>query len=134
MWFSWPFSADLPVFLAIPVDWETLPRYIRPTSGRVWVRIPRAVILDTWAGTVDWAASGGPASYAPCLTVTHRLFERLPGPPSGHGDFDNGLSAQRRILYVLPDGRKVLQDTDTSMLDFTEALRTPGWIPDSLGR
>ena len=134
MWSSWPFSADLPVFLAIPVDWETLPRYIRPTSGRVWVRIPRAVILDTWAGTVDWAAGGGPVTYTPCLTVTHRLFERLPGPPSGHGDFDNGLSAQRRILYVLPDGRKVLQDTDTSMLDFVEALRTPGWVPDSLGR
>jgi hypothetical protein len=134
MRFYYPFGADMPLFLANAVDWETLPRYITPSSGNVWVRIPRAVILDTWAGTVDWAAGGGPVSYTPCLTVTHRLFERLPGPPSGHGDFDNGLSAQRRILYVLPDGRKVLQDTDTSMLDFVEALRTPGWVPDSLGR
>jgi hypothetical protein len=130
--FSYPSSADMPLFLANPVDWETLPRYIEPTGGSVWVRIPRAVILDTWAGTVDWAAGGGPVTYTPCLTVTHRLFERLPGPPAGYGDFDNGLSAQRRILYVLPDGRKVLQDTDTGMLDFAEALRTPGCIPDSL--
>ncbi|UCG88273.1 MAG: hypothetical protein JSW71_06940 [Gemmatimonadota bacterium] len=125
MWFYWPLSFDMPLFLANPVDWETLPRYMEVIAGRVSVRIPRAVILDTWAG---------PVSYTPCLTVTHRLFERLPGPPSGHGDFDNGLSAQRRILYVLPDGRKVLQDTETSMVDFVKAPRSPGWIPDSLGR
>jgi hypothetical protein len=133
MWFYYPFSADMPLFLANAVDWETLPRYIEPTGGGMWVRIPRAVILDAWAGTVDWAAGGGSVSIVPCLNVTHRLFEQLPGPPSGYGDFDNGLSAQRRILFVLPDGRKVLQDTDTGMLDFTEAPRTPGWIPDSLG-
>jgi hypothetical protein len=128
--FYWPQSTDMPLFLANAVDWETLPRYIEPTGGGVWVRIPRALILDAWAGTVDWAAGGGSVSVVPCLNVTHRLFEQLPGPPASSGDFDNGLSAQRRTLYVLPDGRKVLQDTDTSMLDFAEALRTPGWIPD----
>jgi hypothetical protein len=44
----------------------------------------------------------------------------------------NRISVQRRVLYVLPDGRKVLQDTDTSMEDFMKAVRSPGWIPDSL--
>jgi hypothetical protein len=47
-----------------------------------------------------------------------------------YGDFDAGLSYQRRVLMVLPDGRKVLQDTNTSMFDFVKAPRTPGWIPD----
>ena len=47
-------------------------------------------------------------------------------------DPDNGLSVQRRVLRVLPDGRKALLDTNTSMFDFVKAVRTPGWIPDSL--
>ena len=33
------------------------------------------------------------------------------------------------VLFVRPDGRKVLEDTETSMADFVKAPRTPGWIP-----
>jgi hypothetical protein len=65
---------------------------------------------------------------------TNRRFDNLPGPASALVDYPGALSFQRRVLYVLPDGRKVLQDTDTSMEDFVKAVRTPGWIPDSLGR
>jgi hypothetical protein len=39
------------------------------------------------------------------------------------------LTEQRRVLMVLPDGRKVLRDTETSMADFVKAAMTPGWIP-----
>jgi hypothetical protein len=121
-----------PVYLAEPVDLATLPRYIDPHSGYTWVRIPRVLILDAWAGIEDFATESYEASPA-CLEDFNRAFERLAGPVFEYlTDFPDGLSFQRRIVAVLPDGRKVLQDTDTSMEDFVKAPWTPGWVPDSL--
>ncbi|HYT82685.1 MAG TPA: hypothetical protein VEK86_04495, partial [Gemmatimonadales bacterium] len=120
--------AEQPLFLSEPVDLTTLPRYTDPYSGRVWVRVPAAAVLDVWVGAQDWTTT----SYTPvasCLESAHRYFERLPGPAFAGSDFDNGLSEQRRVLTVLPDGRKILQDANTSMVDFVKAARTPGWIP-----
>ena len=121
-------------FLANPVDLTTLPRYVDPHSGDVYVRVPRAVILDDWATWVDWTKENFQPE-PPCLEVANQVFERLPGPAYAIvpvDDPDNGLSVQRRVLRVLPDGRRVLLDTNTSMFDFVKAVRTPGWIPDSL--
>jgi hypothetical protein len=128
----YPSESEMPQFLADPVNLETLPRYSDPGSGWVWVRIPREQVLDAWVNPTDWTTH----SYEPvpaCLWDLHRNFERLAGPAAAHYDFANGLSVQRRVLMVLPNGRKVLQDTDTSMEDFVKAPRSPGWIPDSLG-
>ncbi len=127
----WPRDTDLPEFLAEPVELGTLPRYVDPHSGYTWVRIPREAILDAWVGTSEVPA-GVSVTSPPCLEATHRYFERLPGPTHVFGDFSKGISYQRRVLTVLPDGRKILQDTNTSMVDFVKAVRTPGWIPDSL--
>jgi hypothetical protein len=122
-----------PVFLSEPVDLATLPRYVDPVSGNPWVRIPRALVLDASVGTYDQTSSpGSGGQVTACLEAMHRYFERLPGPASAFDDFYQGLSAQRRILLVRPDGRKELQDTETSMVDFVKAPRTPGWIPDPL--
>jgi hypothetical protein len=120
-----------PTFLAEPVDVGALPRYVDEHSGHVYVRIPSAAILDATAGVPDFTTYSYQASPA-CLEELHRAFERLAGPPYRMGDTDRELSAQRRVLTVLPDGRKLLQDTNTSMFDFVKAPRTPGWIPDSL--
>jgi hypothetical protein len=120
-----------PRFLSRPVDLATLPRYVDPFSGNTWVRIPRAQVLDASVRTVDWTTQNYEATPA-CLEELHRSFERLPGPAWALGDFDEALSFQRRVLMVLPDGRKVLQDTETSMVDFVKAVWTPGWVPDSL--
>jgi hypothetical protein len=121
----------MPAFLANPVDLQSLPRRIEPYSGHVFVRLPRAQILD--AASATYEAVPGFDEVPPCLDDLHRAFERLPGGglklPS---DFQEGRSLQRRVLLVLPDGRKLLQDTNTSMFDFVKAPRTPGWIPDSL--
>ena len=128
---NWPWYDGMPEFLAEATDLAGLPRYVDPYSGYVWVRIPAAAVLDVWVGAEDWTTT----SYTPpaaCLETAHRSFERLPGPAFANSDFPRGLSYQRRILLVLPDGRKVLQDTNTSMFDFVKAPRTPGWIPDSL--
>jgi hypothetical protein len=100
---------------------------VDPYSGRVWVRIPRESILDAWVGTSEVPA-GVAVTNPPCLEATHRAFERLPGPASVFGEYT--ISYQRRVLSVLRDGRKVLQDTNTGMFDFVKAPRTPGWIPD----
>ena len=128
----WPSNTDMPEFLSEPVDLTTLPHYVDPQRGNVYVRIPRDSILDVWVGTSEVPAGVSVTNNPPCLETAHRSFERLPGPAYRHGQFATGISYQRRILYVLPDGRKVLQDTNTSMFDFVKAARTPGWIPDSL--
>ncbi|HYT82689.1 MAG TPA: hypothetical protein VEK86_04515 [Gemmatimonadales bacterium] len=124
----WP-GYGAPEFLSEPVDLTTLPRYVDPHSGSAWVRIPRASLLDTWVNTIDWTTFSYVATPA-CLEDMHRSFERLAGPASfWQIDLSQGLSHQRRVLTVLPDGRKILQDANTSMVDFVKAPRTPGWIP-----
>ncbi len=117
----------LPSFLSESVDLGTLPRYVDPLRGDTWVRIPRGLVLDVWVGMMDWTTYSYQA-VPPCLEATHRYFERLPGPADYLSDFYEALSFQRRVLTVLPDGRTVLQDTNTSMADFVKAVRTPGWI------
>ncbi len=119
-----------PEFLSEPVDLDALPRYVVPDNGHTWVRIPRAAILDVWVGAQDWTTSSYRPPVPTCLEATHRSFDRLPGPAFTNPDFAQGISYQRRVLTVLPDGRQRLQDTNTSMFDFVKALRTPGWIPD----
>jgi hypothetical protein len=122
-----------PLYLANPVDLGSLPRYIDPRLGRPFVRIPSGRILDAHGRIQDYTETSFQGSPT-CLDDLNRAFERLPGPAWLIADVEQGLSRQRRVLYVLPDGRKVLQDTNTSMEDFVKAPRTPGWIPDSLGR
>jgi hypothetical protein len=131
--FNNPFYGD-PVFLSEPVDLAALPQYTDPHSGSKWVRIPHDAILDVWVSAQDWTTSSFTPGVSLCLEATHKYFERLPGPAFAASDWEEALSLQRRVLYVLPDGRKVLQDTDTSMEDFVKAQRSPGWIPDSLGQ
>jgi hypothetical protein len=123
----------MPIFLSQSVDLTSLPRYLEPYSGQVFLRMPRAQILDARSGAHERAT--GYDEVPPCLQDLPQAFERLPGPglkfPS---DFEGGASLQRRVLLVLPGGRRVLQDTHTSMFDYVKALQTPGWIPDSLPR
>jgi hypothetical protein len=125
--YFWP-NQQIPEFLSEPVDLETLPRYVDPFGGFTLVRIPRRLVLDAWAMPIDWTTHNYKATSA-CLEDMHRNFERLPGPAGYLSDSDFALSYQRRVLTVLPDGRTVLQDTNTSMFDFVKAVRTPGWIP-----
>jgi len=127
----WP-QLDDPEFLSEGIDLTTLPRWVDPYSGWVFGRIPRALVLDASAQTYEWASESVQLGIEACLEDMHRFFERLAGPAGTYHDFGDGVSYQRRILTVLPDGRKVLQDTDTSMEDFVKAPRSPGWIPDSL--
>jgi hypothetical protein len=125
----WP-TGQMPLILSEPVDLATLPRHVDPVSGYPWVRIPAASVLDAWVDVIDWTTYNYSTSLS-CLEDLHRSFERLAGPAQMLSDFEQSLSYQRRVVGTLPDGRKLLQDTDTSMEDFVKAQRTPGWIPDS---
>jgi hypothetical protein len=126
----WP-ADEMPQILAGPVDLTALPRYVDAWSGYPWVRIPAASVLDAFADVVDWTTHSYEPAHA-CLEDLHRSFGRLSGPAEMRPDGNESLTYQRRVVRVQPDGRKVLQDTDTSMEDFVKAPRTPGWIPDSL--
>ena len=128
---AWPIWG-MPMFLSLPADVATLARYVDPYSGAQWVQIPRALVLDASVATIDWAA-GSYQAYPACLEDLNDVFERLAGPAADEAsDIYDGLSAQRQVVSVLPNGRKVLQDTETSMVDFVKASRSPGWIPDWL--
>jgi hypothetical protein len=128
-----PINSD-PIYLASPVDLETLPRYVDPFSGQVYVRIPAESVLDaTRPGILDFTKMGNYEAATACREDMNKAFERLAGPADDYvTDWPNRVSYQRRVLRVLPNGRKLLQDTDTSMEDFVKAVWSPGWIPDSL--
>lgn len=125
----YPEPSTMLEFLSEPVDLQSLPRYLDPSSGTTWVRIPAALVLDAWVSPLDWTTEGVQLGLVACLEDLNPSFERLGGPANAFPDFDLGLSMQRRVLFTLPDGRNVLQDTETSMEDFVKASRTPGWIP-----
>ncbi len=116
-----------PYFLSQPLDVETLPR-VWDEGGRVareYVRFPRDAVLDVIATDVNTA---GDERTPPCDEDVHRNFDRLPGGFIDHGpDFE--YSVQRLVIDVTPDGRAILQDTNTSAVDLIRALYTPGTLP-----
>lgn len=126
-----PLTGD-PLFLAGPIDVETLPRMSDAWSGRPWVRFPRAAIADVVIGVYDYAR-GVTAPPPRCSQAIDPHFETLPGPATWDTSSDGpAWTVQRRVLFT-SDGRKILQDTNTSMADFVRAWKTPGWVPDSIG-
>lgn len=121
-----------PLFLSLPVEIESLPRQTDAWSGRAWVRFPSRAILDASIGVSDWT-KGVLEPIAFCSQAIDPHFETLPGPASSdHSSDSPAWTLQRRVLFT-SDGRKILQDTNTSMADFVRAWKTPGWVPDSIG-
>ncbi len=117
-------SLDDIAILAEPVDLSGLPQEPRG-STEIW-RIPAEKVLEVATWRTTWQAS-----WPPCPRMVHERFDRQEAriidpcynfpcePPSG----------QRRVLLVLPNGRKVLQHTRTSARDFVALKRTPGALP-----
>ena len=119
-----------PLFLSRPVDTESLPRLTESWSGRTYLRFPREEIIDVTIGAVDFTKSSFETA-APCSQAIDPHFETLPGPALWSASDGPAWTAQRRVLFTA-DGRKILQDTNTSMADFVRAWKTPGWIPDTI--
>ena len=125
----WPVYGQ-PFFMAMPVDLASLPRYLDPWDGTEWRRIPAAAVINVTVGVYDFSSSGFQAEPT-CLRDIHEGFDRLPGPALADGSEGASYSAQRRLV-VFEDGRRILQDTNTSMADFVRAWKTPGWVPDTI--
>ena len=118
-------SSSAPLFLAQPLDLSTLVQQRDPDWGRDWVRIPTEAVLDV----VN--ADGMSPDYdlliaPPCALFVPRSMDRLAGVRKLNS-YDATFTMQRKTLQII-DGRFVLQDVNTSFVDFTEAQRSPGRI------
>ena len=116
-------------FLAQPVDPTSLETALTP-GGTRWARIPADRIIDvvhTTGVNPDAGSTVNPNKQCDCV---HRSFDSLgaafhrPGGPGG----DLSVSLQRRVLRLTEAGRPILQDVNTSFVDFSVATRSPGRI------
>jgi hypothetical protein len=113
-------QTSLVPFVAEPVDLDALPRDQFMGTGSTILRFPAEQVVEVtsfgWnSPLVTW-----------CGPFVHPSFDRR------HGEFfsrDWLRSNNRRVAAVLPDGRKILQHSRTSELDFYLGPRTPGEIP-----
>lgn len=105
------------VFLADPVDVTSL-----PVDGE-FRRIPADRILDVTSNDLD-----SPGLATRCPQPLHQQFDRnwflIPATADGYAH----LSFHRRALLTLPDGRRILQDTNDSRADFVAGEYSPGEV------
>ena len=127
---SFDFMAADPLFLAEPLDLESLPRMAETWLGYVFLKFPKESIVDVTMGMGDMTKNGFQA-FPFCDMALHPGFETLPGPAVWDDSEGAAWTRQRRVL-LSEDGRKILQDTNTSMADFVRAWKTPGEVPVSL--
>lgn len=119
---------DETVLIANPVDVSALPRENVPgvLDPEHW-RIPSLAILDVAAlgptPAVEQAILTGLGSPF-CELFTHENFDRGWAPLVDSAILDG---MQRRVIAIR-DGRKVLQRTKVSALDFFSGPMTPGFI------
>ncbi len=123
-------TIGVPIFLSLPVDTESLPRLTEQWLGYTYARFPRESILDLVIPVYDYT-KGVIELAPPCSQAIDPHFETLPGRALWESSDGPAWTAQRRVL-ITSDGRKSLQDTNTSMADFVRAWKTPGWIPDTI--
>jgi hypothetical protein len=115
------------LFVANSVDPAALPHSAVPGfSGRPFVRIPRAAVLDVLSLTsVDDLEAA--AVFPQCPQPTNPVFDLQLGPLWDYRSFG---SITRRVLATLPDGRTILLRTRSSANDFTlSAEPSPGRVP-----
>ena len=119
-------------FLAQPMDPTSLETAVLP-SGNSWARIPADQVIDVVHGAgvnLDAASTLTPNQL--CRWV-NRSFDGLGWafyrPGSDPRDpLAATWSLQRRVLRVTQAGRPILQDVNTSFVDFSVATRSPGRI------
>jgi hypothetical protein len=114
-------------FLAESLDPSSLERRVShiTRNDETHLRVPADALLDVVATEEDDALND--QRYSHCFPVIHRSFDRLGGGFIKHGE-DLGFSVQRLVIGMV-NGRKVLQDTNTSAVDLVRAPYTPGTIP-----
>jgi len=123
------------VFLAERIDVASLPIVFRDADGSPYVRMPASHLLDVVAVRILWPDHDTRSISLPCAPMVHPLFDRYATVLRETGfDTDVNLAAvwslERKVLRVGPSGRPVLQNTNTSAVDFFVGTRTFGALPD----
>ena len=127
----WPYDhgveprSNAPLFLAQPHDLGSLVRQKDPFWGSEWVRIPTESVLDV-VNADPMSPNVDVLIDPPCALFVPRSMDRLAGVWKLN-IHDATYTMQRKTLQII-DGRFVLQDVNTSFVDFTEAKRSPGSI------
>ncbi len=126
--FLWPTHV---IFLALPADVATLETRTHSLGGS-YVRIPTELVLDVTHGRGESPTSAPPyiGDYY-CLNWVNREFDRLESI-FYRPDDDNRTSVQRQVLRT-DAGHRILQDVNTSRLDFSLRPYSPGKIEQSSG-
>lgn len=107
------------VALVMPLAVDSLPYKSNPLwdQGVGFVRIPTAALLDVvqWTSTFQSAYPACPAAvYSDINAGEARVLAA-----------DDSLAMHRRVRFILPDGRAVLQQSRNSAADFYAAPGTP---------
>ncbi len=116
------------MFLALPVDVTTLETKVH-ILGRRYTRIPTELLVDVRSGRMD-TPSSDPGLYTStyqCANWVNREFDRLESAVVWYSDDSNKNSLRRRILRSVA-GRTILQDVNTSRVDFLKREYSPGRI------
>ena len=108
-----------------PVDVGSLVRRTYTLHDFDLIRFPAEQLLDVVAGDSNDAL--GEQQYPDCGAHTTPAFDALEGGFLTGGE-DLEFSMQRRVFTTV-NGRVILQDTNTSAVDFVRARRTPGTLP-----
>ena len=123
-------SASNAVFLAEPLDPQSLPFEYRDGNGRGWVRIPAASLVDVMVPETLWPDFDQQQG-VPCIPAIHPSFDRYEG-----GFLETGLETTtarltyQRVLLRMEGGRAILQDANTSAVDIEMRPPTPGTLPN----
>ena len=117
--------AGPPWFLALATDPASLVQRRDPFWFLDWVRVPTSSLLDVV--TASLMVPHMERMNAPCATSVARSLDRLEAAVPSIGS-DTNTSMHRRVLRTTPDGRVILQDVNTSFVDFVEGRQSPGRI------
>jgi len=125
------------VFLAERIDVASLPFVFRDAAGQGYVLMPASHLLDVVAVRTLWPDNDTRSISLPCAPMVHPLFDRYETVLREIGfavdvNLDAVASLERKVLRVGPSGRPVLQNTNTSAVDFFLGTRTPGALPNSM--
>lgn len=114
------------LFIATPLDLSALPRRPHPRNSTPYMGIPRRAVLEAIA-----LQTQSELSAELCGDQLHYNFDRGSARYTGGGTADSSFtrSAERRVAIALPGGRKVLQHTRNTALDFFIGTRSPGRLP-----
>jgi hypothetical protein len=119
-------SSGAPLVLFAPVDLSALPRMKDPRNERLWWRIPADHVLDVSTRVPPVARILDGSALQWCNPIMAKNFDRQPGPfIYGDESISFTFSPQRKVIGMTADGRRILQDTGNSAVDFARLPVTP---------